>query len=73
MKPEIRYSTFPRTDSPPAFVQQLIPIFIAHEAEISTVKLAKGLTSDQVLSVTRDDLVSLGFEVEAGKKAEQGY
>ena len=46
-------------------------MFLKHEDDISTVNLPKGLTSDQVLSIMRDDLVSLGFEVEAGKKAEQ--
>jgi hypothetical protein len=30
--------------------------------------LDKGLTSDQVLSIMRNDLVELGFDVEAGKR-----
>ena len=64
----IRFSTFPRTEPPAAFVKNIVGAFQAHEGEISTERLEKGLTSDEVLSVVRDDLVSLGFEVEAGKR-----
>lgn len=68
---DIRFSTFPRTEPPPQFVHQVVGGFYSHEALISTVALDKGLTSDQVLLVLREDLVKIGFEVEAGKQREQ--
>ena len=46
-------------------------VFRAHEQAISTETLAKGLTSDQVLAVLCGDLISLGFEVERGKRQTQ--
>jgi len=63
----IRFSTFPRTSPPPVWASTLVDVFLQHESAIDTMKLAKGLTSDEVLSELRDDLVSIGFEVEAGK------
>ena len=41
-----------------------------HEHNIGTLHLTKGLTSNEVLAVIRDDLVAIGFEVEAGKQKE---
>ena len=67
----IRFSTFPRTEPPPAFVKPIISAFRAHEEEISTVELSKGLTSDQVLAVLHDALAKVGFEVERGKSKSQ--
>lgn len=67
---QIRYSTFPRTQSPPAFLDQVVALFRTNEADISTSHRKKGLTSDEVLAVLRPTLVKLGFEVEAGKRAE---
>ena len=63
----IRFSTFPRTAPPPSFVAMLAALFEKHENTIGTLALAKGLTSNQVLAELRDDLVTAGFEVEAGK------
>jgi hypothetical protein len=63
----IRFSTFPRTQPPSPFVCSIIEVFRRHEPTISTLLLAKGLTSDAVLAQLRDDLVALGFDVEAGK------
>lgn len=63
----IHFSTFPRTELPPEFVYPLAKVFQSHETEISTINRDKGLTSDQVLTVLRNDLLKLGFEVEAGK------
>jgi hypothetical protein len=48
-----------------------VEVFYSHEAVVSTTDLDKGLTSDQVLLVLRDDLVSIGFEVEAGKRRQE--
>ena len=43
-------------------------VFRRHEHKISTITLEKGLDSDGVLSVLREDLVELGFHVESGKR-----
>ncbi len=67
----IRFSTFPRTESPADFLQELVDVFVRHEADISTRDLAKGLTSDEVLGILRSDLSELGFDVETGKRADQ--
>ena len=67
----IRYSTFPRTVPPPDFLGELVSVFRHHEEEISTTDLRKGLTSDSVLAVLRQDLESVGFEVERGKRRDQ--
>ena len=64
----LRFSTFPRTQTPPVFVTQVVEVFERHSSEISTDKLDKGLTSDQALEVLRADLVRLGFDVEASKR-----
>ena len=71
MKTTVRFSSFPRTLPPPHFTQQVLDVFKGHESTIGTDLLNKGLTSDQVLRVLRDDLVDLGFEVEAGKRPDQ--
>lgn len=42
-------------------------MFLKHRSVIDTVALGKGLTSNDVLAQLRDDLISLGFAVEAGK------
>ncbi len=67
-KTTIRFTSFPKTEPPPAFALQLANVFQQHEASVATVHLKKGLTSNEVLGVIRDDLVSLGFQVEAGKQ-----
>ena len=64
----IRFSTFPRTQTPPRFLPDLIERFEGHEQEIGTLRPEKGLTSDAVLSVLRPDLIDLGFDVEAGRR-----
>lgn len=66
----IRFSTFPRTQTPPEFICDVVDVFERHSDEIGTAQLEKGLTSDQALAVLRADLVSLGFDVEAGKRTE---
>lgn len=45
-------------------------MFERHSGEIGTIQLEKGLTSDEALAVLRGDLVALGFDVEAGKRAD---
>jgi hypothetical protein len=49
-------------------VADLVQVFRSQGSTIETRRLEKGLTSDEVLSVLRKDLVGLGFEVEAGKR-----
>jgi hypothetical protein len=70
-KSSIRFSTFPQTEPPPAFVPEVVSIFEAHEPYIATLTLKKGLTSDEVLAVLRTDLVNIGFDVEGGKRKDQ--
>lgn len=70
-KSTVRFSTFPQTEPPPLFVSDIVSVFAAHEPHIATLALKKGLTSDEVLSVLRDDLIKNGFEVEGGKRKDQ--
>ena len=65
----IRFSSFPRTAPPPVFTSAVVSAFRAHEGSICTKTLSKGLTSDDVLGLLRDDLSALGFRVEQGKSA----
>lgn len=70
-KTTIRFSSFPRTASPPEFIADVVNVFQSHESEIATERRDKGLTSNELLSRLRLDLVQLGFDVEAGKRATQ--
>jgi hypothetical protein len=67
----VRYSSFPRTQPPPAFIPDVVAAFREYDEKINTVALVKGLTSDGVLSVMRDRLIQLNFEVETGKRQGQ--
>lgn len=65
----ILFSTFPRTQTPPHFVEKVIERFRKHEQRISpTTPEDDNLESDEVLSILRPDLIDLGFDVEASKK-----
>jgi hypothetical protein len=64
----IRFSTFPRTEPPPGFVDDVMAVFRQHEKEIATEVNDKGLKSDDVLAVLAPDLTNLGFQVEASKR-----
>ena len=66
----VRFSTFPRTKTPPRFLAQLVGQFEVRANEISTTLQGKGLTSDELLTVLRPGLIELGFEVEMGKRAQ---
>jgi hypothetical protein len=66
--PEIRFTSFPRTLPPPPFISGVVSLFRSKYAKIATGSLQKGLTSDGVLLVLRDQLLGLGFEVEASKR-----
>ncbi len=64
----IRFSTFPRTEPPPDFVEDVVAVFRQHEGEIATETNDKGLKSDDVLAVLGSDLAGIGFQVEASKQ-----
>ena len=67
---KIRFTCFPRTEPPPKFTDDIAFIFQKYEDQIGTLHLEKGKTSNEVLTILRDDLVALGFEVESGKKKQ---
>ena len=67
---QVRFSTFPRTQTPPGFLAEVVAVFDQHSGEIGTTQGKKGLTSDQALAVLRSDLVALGFGVESGKRTK---
>ena len=57
---------YPSATEPPGWVDSVIAAFAAVRDEIdSTLKV--GVTSDAALAALRPGLISLGFEVEAGK------
>ena len=64
----IRFTTFPRTQVPPHFISKVVEIFDKHGKHIGTSATKKGLTSNETLKVLRNDLIELGFDVEAGKR-----
>lgn len=66
-----RFVSYPLTEPPPGFMREVISIFHKYEDEIATERRSKGLISDDVLSIVRDDLSSIGFMVESGKKQDQ--
>jgi len=67
----IRFTSYPRTEPPPAFVASIVEAFRSAEVQIGSEALAKGLTSDAVLAVLHPQLEALGFQVEKGKVREQ--
>jgi len=67
----IRFSTFPRTESPAPFVFEVIAVFERNIGTIGTQTSSQSLNSDEALSALRSDLVELGFEVESGKQDDQ--
>ena len=66
----IRFSIFPRTQTPLEFVTLIVAMFERHDIEIGTSHQDSGLKSDTVLAVLRPSLINLGFEVEASKRTE---
>ncbi|HEV2292646.1 MAG TPA: hypothetical protein VGR35_02250 [Tepidisphaeraceae bacterium] len=67
----VRYISFPRTVPQPPFVEQVVAVFAKHERATTTLGAGSKLKSDGVLALLRDDLLALGFQVEAGKQKEQ--
>jgi hypothetical protein len=68
MSSTISFSTFPRTEPPPDFVEEVAAVFRRHETEVATETSDKGLKSDDVLALLGPDLREIGFQVEASKK-----
>lgn len=64
----VRFTSFPRTEPPAAFVSPVVAAFAASQGIICTTALQKGLTSDGVLQVVGPRLAALGFEVETSKQ-----
>ena len=60
-----RYSYFPRWQSDPGWLAPLVQVFRAAQRGIDTTSTAN--KSDEVLRILRPGLVSINFEVEAGK------
>lgn len=63
-----KWQYFPSYVEAPTWVSDLIKVISTHASEIDS-RTVGGLTSDRVLSHIAVDLVSLGYQVETGKKA----
>jgi hypothetical protein len=63
----IRFSTFPRTEPPPAFVEDVAAVFRQHEGEIATETNGKCLKLEERRGPrrARTDLAALGSQVGA--------
>ena len=67
----VRFKSFPLTELPPVFIENVIGAFRVHEEDIACEKLGDDtLCSNEVLAVLRPELVRLGFSVEASKNSE---
>jgi DNA-binding PadR family transcriptional regulator len=58
-KSTVRFTCFPRTEPPPAFVAGIVEPFRACEPEVGTLARDKGLTSDEVLARLRPHQLAL--------------
>jgi hypothetical protein len=58
----VRFTSFPRTQPPPAFIESIVGVFRANEPTFATKIVSNG-----VLAILRDGLVKLGFNVELSK------
>lgn len=66
-----RWSSYPKNQRPPLWVDQAVQVVSSQEAAISTATAKTGLSSDQVLQHLAPGLVALGYLVETGKSAAQ--
>ncbi len=69
--PYPRFSYYPRNVAAPEWVDPLVDVFRTCRSQIDTVLLSKGISSDEVLEHLRSGLVTLGFEVERGKRDDE--
>src|SRR5689334_9200693 len=67
----IRFTSFPRTEPPPHFIERIVGVFQTHESEIATEIIDRHLKSDAVLALIADGLQALDFQVELGKAAQE--
>ncbi len=65
----IKFQLFPRSQKISQELVEVVCVFTEKQNDICKAK-GKHLRSDKVLSILADDLSSLGFEVETGKKKE---
>jgi hypothetical protein len=65
-----QWAWFPRQDPPPSWVAEFVQVFTDERPQIDS-KNHKGLTSDQLVAVVRDRLMTQGWIVEEGKQASQ--
>jgi hypothetical protein len=63
----INWQYFPKSDNAPDHLVAVVSVFQKHEPKIKSPE--NKLNSDDVLTVLRKDLVTLGFDVEKGKIA----
>jgi hypothetical protein len=68
-KSAISFISYPLTQPPPQFVHEVVHVFQEHESKIGTAT-TKGRTSDGTLAILRNDLISLGFQIEASKASK---
>ncbi|MFG0291622.1 MAG: hypothetical protein ACF8MJ_00545 [Phycisphaerales bacterium JB050] len=62
------FRSFPSTQPPPEIVPKVVEVFERHHEVIAPAAAGNRFGSDNVLSVLRDDLVTIGFDVELSKK-----
>lgn len=65
-----KWQYFPSYVQAPTWVTEFVGVVASHTSEINS-RVVENLTSDRVLSFIADDLASLGYQVETGKKAIQ--
>ena len=65
----VRYRSYPRTEPPPPFAEDITAVF-RHHADAISFGAAAELTAHQILEILREDLEELGFDVEKGKRKD---
>lgn len=65
-----RWQYFPSYVQAPLWVNDFVNVIALHSKDIDS-RIVENLTSDRVLAFIADDLASLGYQVETGKKALQ--
>ena len=68
----IEWQYYPKSDSAPKILLNIVEIFREHESVIDSSQTRKQrLPSNEVLAFLRDDLLEKGFKVETGRKATE--
>jgi len=63
----MNWQYYPKSDPVPEHLSDIIDVFVHHEEDVKSPD--NELASDKVLSLLRESLVGLGFDVEKSKKA----